>query len=795
MLQDIRFAMRLLARQRRFTAITIATIALGVGLSSTVFSLVDGVLFRALPYRDPDRLVALYGAVRAEDQFTMSVSVPDFTDWRAGSKALQQMEATEGRSSARVRGIDESTIVPCLAVTAGFFDMLGVRAHAGRTLGPEDFKAGAAPAAVISYRLWNTAYGGDPEVLGRQIAVGTTAYTIAGVLPRSFVFPFSPRFSPQVAVPFDPGARAGDRTARSLFLFGRLADGVTMPQAQAELDTIALRLKPLFVGRPNTHPGAFDGVTVRDLRTALTRSSRPLLQLLFGAAATVFLIACLNVVALLIAQGEDRRTELAVRTALGAGRWAVVRQLLVESSLIAGAGAAIGVALSVAAFGVIVKRIPQWLQLLGEPRVDGRAVLFAAILGIITVVVGGLVPALRAPAQAPRDALAAGARQGTRRQVGRQALVAVEVALATILVAAGSIMMRSWIRLYSQDTGMDATRLIAVRAVPPGQADAAQRTLANTRIADAIRHVPGVAGVAFVDMPLLQRAVHGSSFVPPRQVRHPGGMDTDVTVTPDYFSIAGMHILSGRGLVAADRDRAVVITEGLARRYWPGANPVGTTITHGNGAREIVGVVSDARDVSLDGSPVPTLFHVWDEADAPIATMLVRFEGSPSPVLAAIRKAVRAADDGAAITMLSTVDDLLSVSVAERNFNTMLFTIFGAASSCVALVGIYGLVSLLVARREREMGIRLALGATGRRLKLFVLGGTLRWICAGLAAGLAGVVSCAPYLRPFVYEVRPTDPATLAGTVLGFLIVAAAASYLPARRAARVGPMIALRAE
>jgi predicted permease len=756
---------------------------------------VDGVLFRPLPYRDPSRLVALYGAARAENQFVMSVSVPDFTDWRTGSMTLQQIEATENRASARIRGVDETTVVNCIAVTAGFFEMLGVRAHIGRTLGAEDFAPSAAPAAVITFHLWKVAFGGDPGVLGRRLTVGATEYTIAGVLPRSFVFPKSARAMPDVAIPFDPGTRANDRTARSLFLFGRLADGASMSQAQAELDGIALRLKPLFVGRPNMHPGAFDGVTVRDLRTELTRSSRILLQLLFGAAATVFLIACVNLVALLVAENEERKTELAVRAALGAGRWALTRQLLIESSLLAALGAVAGWAMSAALFGLVVRRIPQWLQLLGEPHVDARAAMFAAILAVITVIVGGVVPALRAATGAPSVSLAAGSRQGTRRQVGRHVLVAVEVALATVLVAAGSIMMRSWIRLYSQDTGLDADRLIALRAVPAGQPEAAQRAQHNARIAEAIRRVPGVTGIAFVDMPLLQRAVKGSNFVPPRRVLHPAGMDTDVTISPDYFAVTGMRILKGRALVDADRGRAVVISDGLAQRYWPGVNPVGMTIQYGNGTREIVGVVSDAHDVSLDGAPVPTLFHVWDDANAPVATMLVRFTGSSGATLGSVRQVVRATDDRAAITMLSTVDDLLSVSVAERNFNTMLFGVFAMAALTVALIGIYGLVSLLVARREREMGIRLALGATGRRLTAFVVSGTLRWIAAGLAAGLAGALLCAQYLKPFVYQVQPNDPATLAGAAIGFLAVAAVASYVPARRAARVDPMVALRAE
>jgi putative ABC transport system permease protein len=296
-------------------------------------------------------------------------------------------------------------------------------------------------------------------------------------------------------------------------------------------------------------------------------------------------------------------------------------------------------------------------------------------------------------------------------------------------------------------------------------------------------------------MPLLQRAVAGSAFRPPRLVRHPGGMDTDVVVTPGYFDTMGIRVLAGRGLRDDDRGRSVVISDELARRYWGSTNPVGETIPYGEGYREIVGVVNSARDVSLDGAPMPTLYHVWTADKAPVATFVVRFGGSASDVLPRIRQAVRETDSSAAITMLSTVEDLMSTSVAERNFNTLLFAVFGGAALAVALVGIYGLVAFVVARREREMGIRLALGATGRRLKLFVISGTLRRVAAGIAVGAGGGLLFAGSLKPFVYQVAPTDPVTLGGAAIAFLCIATLACYIPARRAAAVDPMIALRSE
>lgn len=798
MLQDVRFAFRVFARQRGFFATAVLTIALGIGLSATVFAVVDGVLFRPLPYRDPSRLIALYGTVRSQDQWTMSVSYPDLLDWRAGSRTVAQMEGFSlNVGQARIKGADETTQVASGVVTSGFFDLLGVQAVVGRTLAPDDFTPGAPPVAVISYRLWRGAFGGEVNVLGRTVERGAGQFTVVGVLPRTFVFPTPRRrFAPEVLVPIDTtGPDHLNRASRGLFLIGRLAPGASLSQARTEVDAVALRLKPLYAGPPNQFPGAFDGATLRDLRGELTRASSPVLSLVFGAVAAVFLISCVNAIGLLLAHGEDRRRELAVRTALGAGRWALVRQLLAEAALIAAAGATVGWLVSVVTLGALVRQIPQWLQLLGEPRIDGRVGVFTIVMTLLTLAVVGLVPALRASAQEPQGALASGSRTATGAQRGRHALLLVEVALATVLLCAGSIMLRSWIALYSQESGMDAGRVIAVRSNPAGLSDAARRSRHNALVADALRRIPGVETVAFVDMPLLQSAVKGSAFHPPAQVRHPAGMDTDVTVTPGYFTTMGVPIRMGRGLVDTDRGRGVVISEALAHRYWPGTNPVGRTIEYGNGTREIVGVAADARDVSFDRPPTPTLYHPWDEQQAPIATMLVRFSGRADRVMVEIRRAIRGADDAAAITMLSTVEDLLTVSVAERNFNTLLFGVFGVSGIVVALVGIHGLVSFLVARREREMGIRLALGANSRALKVLVMSGTLRWVAGGLIAGLVVALLLAEYLKPFVYEIPANDPATLGLVAMAFLAVAGAASYLPARRAARVDPMIALRAE
>jgi predicted permease len=796
MLTDLRFAFRVFARQRAFFITAVLTIALGIGLSATVFAVVDGVLFRPLPFRDPGRLVAIFGAVRAEQQTSMPVSWPDLVDWRAGSRALQQIEGYSlGTPQARVKGAGETIQVASAPVTAGFFDMLGVSAILGRTLIADDFTTGATPVAVISYVLWKSAFGSDPDVLGRAIVRSGETFTIVGVLPRSFVFPAPHRrVLPEVFVPMIPHAPT-DRTSRVFTLIGRLADGASVRHAQTELDGIALRLKPLFVGRPNTFPGAFDGATVLELRPHLTRLTRPILWMVFGAVSAVFAIACVNLVALLLAHGEDRRREMGVRAALGAGRGALMRQLLTEAAVLALSGAVVGWLLCVVWFGALLSQLPKWMQFLGEPRLDVRVAAFAGFMTLLTLLFAGVIPALRAAKAAPGARLADGNRQVSGGNRGRHALVMVEVTLATVLLLAGSIMLRGWLTLYSQDTGIDADRVIAVRAVPAPPVDPARSSAFNAAVGEALRRVPGVESVDLTDMPLLQRAMKGSRFVPPARVPHPAGPDTDVMVTPGYFTTMGITVKYGRGLRPDDRGRAVVISEALATRYWPGQNPVGRFITYQPGTREIVGVVTSARDVSLDIAPMPTLYHVWDDERPPVATFVIRFAGSSAAVLPQLRRGVRGVDEGAVITMLATVEELLSTSVAERNFNTLLFAVFAGAGLIVALVGIYGLVAFIVARREREMGIRLALGASRRRLKIFVVSTTVRWVAAGIGCGLVVGLLFAKSLKPFVYQVAPNDPATLLVAACSFLLVAVVASYIPARRAARVDPMVALRAE
>jgi putative ABC transport system permease protein len=800
MLNDLRFAARLFARNRAFSTTSVLTLALGIGLTTCVFSIVDGVLFRPLPYDEPDRLFVLSGAQRMaqQPQTRMALSLPEFRDWQR-SRSFEQLAAFETGQGPRsqVRGLEESIEVVTASISEKFLDVLGIQPALGRTFAGEEYGSSPPSVALITDGLWRRAFGADRNVIGKTMIRGEHTLAVVGVLPRRFVFPTSHRrFHPDVLIPTLASAKlSASRNYRFLTVIGQLAPDVSLEQARAEMDSIAAQIAPLYVPGKGPTDRAFDGVTITPLADDLTKSSRTVLRLVFAAVVTLFALACVNVVSLLLARRADRVRELAIRTAIGAGRFRIARQLVMETALLATAAGILGWIIAQVTFDVVVSRIPAWLQLVGEPRMELRALVLTIGASMATVLACGVLPAVVSTRDVAGGTLLREGRH-TSGRAGKWMLVAGEIALAMILLAAGAIMLHGWVRLQSEEIGVDGSRIMVVRSVPGGPFDATARMLYRGRLFDALRRLPGAEAVAFTDAPLLSRAMRGSRFIPPFEVRGPEGMDTDLLVSPGYFAVMGIPIRIGRALTDADRDRGVVISETAARRYWPGRNPVGETIRYGKETRQIVGVAADVRDYSMDLPATSTLYHVWTDSPPGLtATMVVRFSGEAPAFTGRVRAAVQSIDEGAIIGTLGTFDDLLGRSVAERRFNTVLLGTFAAAGLIIALVGVYGIVGIQVAQRRREMGIRAALGASPQRLKSLVVGGALRPVCAGLVAGTAGALLLARYLRPFVYAIEPTDPATLCVVGILFAGVALAASYFPARRAAAVDPIMVLRAE
>ena len=537
-------------------------------------------------------------------------------------------------------------------------------------------------------------------------------------------------------------------------------------------------------------------MTIQPLNDYLTGGSRSVLRLVFGAVVVLFALACVNVAGLLLARRADRERELAIRTAIGAGRFQIARQLVIESALLAAAGGLAGWLIAYATFHVMASRVPAWLQLVGEPELNVRALSLTLVAAAAAVVACGVLPVFARPWRSSGHSLTGAGRSFSPPRRGR-GLIALEVALSTVLLVAGAILLNSWMRLQSEDPGVDARRVMVIRSVPSGPFNAAARVRYTQRVAEALRSLPAVDSVSFTDVPVLSRSMRGSRFVPPFHVAGAEGarMDSDMLIGPGYFETMGIPIRQGRALTEADRGRAVVISDTLARRYWAERSPVGEIIRYGDEMRAIVGVAGDVRDYAMDRPAMSTLYHVWDDPRGLTATMMVRFSGSSAAVAAEARAALRRVDGGAIVTVSGTYADLLGRSVAERSFNTTLFGLFAATGLLIALVGVYGMVAVHVAQREREMGIRAALGATPRRLKATIVAGALGPVLIGLAAGIGCVLLSSRYLRPFVYAIEPTDAPTLAIVSLTFIALAWTASYLPALRAARVDPLTALRAE
>ena len=798
MLNDLRFGIRLLARNWAFTTTAFLTLALGIGLTTAIFTIVDGVLFRPLPYTDPDRLYVLFGAQRKseEPQFSLPLSLPEFRDWQRSRSfdRLAAFETAQGPAS-QVRGIDESVQVATASITEEFLDLLGVQPALGRAFTREEYTQFPPSVALITDALWRRAFGAEADVIGKTIIRGEDTLTVAAVLPRDFVFPTARRrFAPDVLIPTVRSAQlSASRNYRFLTVIGRLAANVPVEQARLEMEAINAQIAPLYVPGKAIGDIAFDSATFARLDDHLTAGSRNVSRLVFGAVVILFVLACVNVVSLLLARRADREHEFAVRTAVGAGRFQIVRQLVVETAVLAGAAGALGWFVAYAIVEIAVSRLPTSLQLVGEPRMNERVLLLTLLVSSIVVVGCGVLPAMLSTR--PRaDHVLHEARNVSRRR-DRWTLVALEVALATTLLAAGAIMLHSWLRLQAEDIGIDASRVMVVRSMPGGTFDPTARMLYVTRVADAFRSIPGVESVAFTDAPILSRGMRGSYFVRPFAVRGPEGMDTDQYVSPGYFATLGIPIRMGRALTDADRGRGVVISETTARRYWQGRNPVGETIQYDKETRQIVGVAGNVRDFSMDLPATSTLYHAWNDTRGLTATMMLRFTGSATPVAARARAAVRSVDERAVITTLGTYSELLGRSVAERTFNTILFVLFAGSGLIIALVGVYGTVGIQVAQRQREMGIRAALGASPSKLKRLVLGGALRPVVIGLGIGVGASLLLARYLRPFVYAIAPADPPTLIAVGIAFTAVALAASYLPARRAARIDPIMILRAE
>jgi predicted permease len=804
-MRDIRYAVRSLARSPRFTLAALVALGLGIGAATTVFSVADGLLFRPLPYRDPDRLVSVSAAIRSRGLDNWAVRAEEFDAWRASTRTLGDLAGHLPRGGPlTLMSPGEPQDVIAAAVTGNFLRVLGVVPVMGREFTDEEFVPGSPRAILLTDRTWRRVFNADPGVVGRPVVANGEPGHIVGVLPKSFAYPSDARLTPEVLVPYVRNASARQP---GLSMVGRLAPGVPLEQARAELDGIAAARK----GETSLRNATIDGATVQPLADALVAPSQSaLMRLLVGAVAALLLIGCANVANLLVARGTDRQSELGLRAALGATRASLVRLLLAESAVLAAAGGTIGLGLATWAVSVVGPLMPDDLTLLKPVAIDGRALAATMVVSMLCVIVSGVVPAVRL-ARPDATTLAGASHRATSGRVrAGQIVVGCEVALAVVLLVGGALMAHALIRLLRVDHGYDAPGVLTMRVHMPRSSGLMAGSPAFVeKVLAAVRQVPGVTTAGAMAGSPLDRTVYGGIYTVEgfsrelmRQDAAVGGVccTQSPEISADYLAALGVPIVRGRGFTAEDASRSprvALINEKLARKFPPGVDPIGHFLVASDPGdrRMIVGVVRDIRDLRLEDQPMQAIYLPLEEAGAAGLTVVMRTAGDPRAVAAAAPKAVQQLAGPVVVSNVRTLDELLMRSVSLRRLNAWLFGSFGVLGLLLAATGIYGVISYAVAQRTREMGVRLALGARPGQLMRLVVTQLSAPVLTGLGVGLAVSVGLSRYVASLLYEVPPRHAPTYILACAVLLGSALAAAYLPARRASRVDPMIALRAE
>ncbi|PYO69245.1 MAG: ABC transporter permease [Gemmatimonadetes bacterium] len=815
LLADLRYAIRTLRKSPGFAAAAILTLALAIGSNTAVFSVVNGVLLRPLPFAEQDRLFML--AEQSRQGAFRPPSYPTFLDWRAQSSAFAGLAYVRG-GGQRLAGPEGVQSLVVSAVSTGFFATLGERPLVGRLFTPDEERSGAH-VAVLSYAQWQRRFGGDPHILGKTLSLTAGVFSVVGVLPRDVAYP--PWASEQLYIPIATVA-ATDRalTQRGFHadcrIIGRLKPGVTAEQAKTDLDGVARR-------EAATYPefnADWISVALFPLRDEILGETTPRqLLVLLAAVALVLMIGCVNVANLTLARAGARSRELAIRLALGAGRGRVVRQLLTESLVLASVGAALGVLTAYGAVALLKRAAPAVLPRLETVQLDGWVLAFALGLTVVTAVAVGLLPALRAARPDLTDSLkegTAGAGTGHGRQRLRAGLVTSEIALAVVLVVGAGLLIRSLWQLRAVNPGFDPQGLVAFWISPPPlrAQDPARLAALYTQVEDAARALPGVTSAALTNFtPLSGGGLPSPVEIPgraPDPVRDPRVWF--MTVSPGYFRTMRIPLRAGREFTEPDLSGgpAVIVNEAFARAFWPGLDPIGRQVTLHKAVQgrpdfgepfpgTVVGVVGDVHHFGLDRPAeaqvyVPFTRTVWGHM-----TLVVRTAVAPAGFLATLSRAVRQVDPDIPMTLsdgrsaADTID--ITADLESRQLDTWVLGSFAAAALLLAAIGIYGLLAYAVGQRRRELGIRLALGASRGDVVSQVVGDGIRLAAAGIGLGVVVALAVTRLLTALLYGVGATDPATFVGVVALLAVVSLVASYLPARRAAQVDPMVALRYE
>lgn len=800
--QDLAYAVRRLAKAPGFTAVAALTLALGIGATSAIWSVVNAVLLRPLPFPEAERLVEVDQLWKGKA--VSSHSPMNFLDIEKQARSFERMAAMD-TGGVTLTGRGAATRLEGAMVSAAFFDVLRVRPVLGRGFVAGENEPGRDKVVVLGHDLWRARFGGDPDVVGREVELDREARTVVGVAPAGFGFPEGAEL--WLPLLHDDQFLTKSRGAWYLTVLARLAPGVSIESARQEVATIAARLARQY---PDDNEGV--GGTVISLHEATVGDTRLSLVVLLGAVGLVLVVACVNVANLLLARTSGRESELAVRAALGAGSGRIVRQLFSESLLLAVLGGALGVF----AAGVLVDALlalqPDGVPRLAEVRIDGGVLWFAAALSLLTSVAFGVLPALRVGRRSTSLAL----RQGSRGILGRArtglrgGLVVGQVALAMLLLAGSGLLLRSFSLLRQVDPGFDARSVLSFRISLPESAYADDHALVGfqhgldlkLRALPGVREVGAVSGLPLASGPfVISFTVDGRPAPPPAQQP---SLQVAVAST-GYLKAMGIGVVRGRGFDARDDARApqvVLLSESAVRKHFAGEDPIGRTIRLGLGrgrgrkaGGEVVGVVRDVKHLGLSRASPPEIYVPYAQFPVQSTAIVVRSDVPPRSLAAAAEAAVHELDPQLPVSRIATLEEVVARSISEPRFYTLLVGSFAAAGLFLAALGLFGVMSYAVAERTRELAVRMALGARQQELRRMVLREALVLAGLGLALGLAGSLAVSRVLTTLLYSVSPQDPATLAGVSFVLLATTLAAGYLPARRATRVDPVVALRAD
>jgi predicted permease len=808
--QDLRFAFRSLGKAPGFVAAVVATLALGIGANTAVLSMVNGVLLRSLPYAHGEGVVRLRQATPPSDDGGFAVKELD--DLRSQARTLAAVSEYHSMSFTLLGGA-EAERVRTGVVSANYFDVLGVQPILGRTFAAGEDGPGADPVLVLTYEYWQTSHGGDPSILGRRFEMNDRVHTVIGVLPPLPAYPDeNDVYMPSSACPFRSGRRTiEDRSARMLDAIARIQPGTPIETVRAELATIGQRLRSAY---PDSYPERLKQTTLgpTPLRDELTRHARLTLLVLLGTVALVLLVACANVANLSVARLASRGHELAVRAALGAGRRRILRQLVTESLLLALAGGVLGLALAWASLGLLRAFVARFTPRVEDVTIDPSVLLFTLLVAVLTGLVCGSLPGLPGA-----DRLAAAVKEGPGRgSPGRAsrirgALLVSQLAVSFVLVIGAALMVRTLIKLGQVDPGFHADNVLTlslnlnwVRYSDAGRRPDLPRIAGFYRaLMEPLRSRPDVTSAATSwTFPLNSTWHSDDSFEIEGRPTAPGQPRPRTefrSADSDYFRTLGIPVLSGRGFEPADEARdapdVVVLNQLLARRYWPGQDPVGQRVSTDGGERwaTVVGVVGDVRQYGLDQEPGAEMYVPFGKYPGFNFTLLVRTPGDPLALERAVRRAVREADRQTPVSNVRTLDHVRSESIASPRLTMTLLSLFAALALAISATGLGGALAFSVRQRKQEIGIRMALGAAPATVLKMLLAGGLRSVGLGLAIGAAASLVLARLMSRLLFEVHPADPICFAGSALLLCLVGLPATFLPARRAARVDPMGALR--